>query len=328
MKIKSGLIFLSSIFLALTLVIVACSDDDDVGEITKDMRNRLADALGFDNADLEEGEPPEEHDGESDYPQITSIEFPDQLYPGLDFEIKITTDFTNTEDIKGAVVYVEDADNYLVVEESVQARDSLFKKFKLIATGDLPGGGAEMVLSGELDRDSDDLLDFEYDLQIALMNSDEEVGNYHDWEVELVEKDDYDDDDSDSDSHYDGDYNDYDGDYNGYDSYACRSDRFDCSDSQAQMTYQALSNTSQCQAVCNPGEVTEENAEEYQNCVYCCYQDNMIPVGEDSYVECVACWDFVADSEHEDPEADENIARQNASDSWSSITVNASECVR
>ena len=292
--------------------------EDDLGKITQDMRDRLGDALGFDDGEYFEGPPPAEHAGDAAYPQITDSSFPESLEQGESFEITLVTDFTDIASVKGAVVYVEDAENHIRIQKELVAGVD----YKLMATGNLPGGdagGGHMILTGTVTDEMDDLWGHEYRLIIAMLNTDDEVGNYVTWKLELprLEKEA-------SEGEGEGES---DGDASGYYALLCNSDEFDCSESDSQEVWACQNNTTICNNACPSGYQDEEGAQENVNCINCCFKNELVDVcDETQYNECWACFYYVYDMESGKSGTREE-AYQTAQEQWDAYSSTASGCV-
>ena len=143
--------------------LLTCSDSgDNAADISDDLADRLTDALDFEDGEVSEHPPPEEHANNSDFPQVTLQNIPTSVAFNTPFSIVLTTTYDQPLRVRGAVVHPLGARRHIVVTKSLQAI------------------GGIMTLNARL-LGIDDLYDKEITLQIALFNDDGDVGNYVDW---------------------------------------------------------------------------------------------------------------------------------------------------
>jgi len=314
------------LLIAFSLLFCAkCGEGDDLGRITQEMRDKLGDALGFDGGEYFDGPPPEEHAGDSAFPQITDFSAPDELEQGEEFEIVLVTDFASIDEIKGAVVYVEDAQNHVRIKKELVAGVD----FKLAATGNLPGGDGQaseshMVLSGSVTEEMDELWGHKYSIFIGMLTADDEVGNYVTWGLELprLEKE-----ASEGESEGEGE-GESDGDASGIVILRCKSDEFSCSDSQAQEVWDAQNNANTCNTTtCDSSYNTQEEAAVYSNCISCCFKNELTEaVDKEQYVECWACFYYVYEMQSGSSGTKEE-AYGKATEQWDAYEYSAAACV-
>ncbi len=166
--------FFGNFLFAHTILVIAlaftlsCGEEDDLDKISEEMSNRLTDALMFDDRTIKEGRAPAVSDSPG-APEADSVTAPGQLALGQDFSIVFFSDSVEADDIAGAVVWVDGASKYLEV------------------SGEFNSESASMTLSGYLEED-DELAGEKFSVLVALINNDGEVGNYFEWELEILEK--------------------------------------------------------------------------------------------------------------------------------------------
>jgi formylglycine-generating enzyme required for sulfatase activity len=154
--------------LVLPVVLTVTCSGQDTGKVSRDLADKLTDAMDFDNGMVVKGEKPLEHRGDPAFPQVISIDAPSSLIAGQSFELVLYTDYANNADITGAVVAVRNrgvyAGSYIDVAAGVVLVD----------------GKKRMKMSGVLN----DALLFEeadFTVELGMHRSDGQVGNYFEW---------------------------------------------------------------------------------------------------------------------------------------------------
>ena len=88
-----------------TLLWTCSGSGDDVADISADLADRLTDALDFEDGEVNENPPPEEHADDSDFPQATVQSLPSSIAFNTPFSIVLTTDYAQPLRVRGAVVH-------------------------------------------------------------------------------------------------------------------------------------------------------------------------------------------------------------------------------
>jgi len=164
------LCILTSSAAALLLValgfLAACGGEDDVGKVSKELSNRLTEALAFDGGEVKDGEAPPENSGDSSIPQIAELDAPASLSIGESFKLTITGQVEDPETVVGAVVAVELADKYIEIESAYDVETNV------------------MELNGSIDSD-EELKGYDFNIYVGLLDRQGRVGNYYLWELNV-----------------------------------------------------------------------------------------------------------------------------------------------
>ena len=139
------------------------------------LSDEFTDELVFDNGTVVAGDPPEEHAGDPNYPQIpySGIDAPLMVQYGVPFNITLYTDFTLLDEIVGAVVHVEQANKTDVAASYIEI---------IPPQPPPPAQTGFMTLTGRVVNPSPPLGGNSFILHIALIRDDgaglRGVGNY------------------------------------------------------------------------------------------------------------------------------------------------------
>ncbi len=164
-------VFIVGLLCLLTITTTACSKKSSSSEkISQALADRLTGSMSIEGGTLKEGEPPTGNET-PEAPQITKIEAPEVLHPGIPFTVRLTTLFSQPEEIDKAIVHVVHSSNYLVVNASpVKTSDG----WVVTLNGVL---GEEMSLMGK-----------NFELEYALQTKSGMTGTYKRKNLEIPKK--------------------------------------------------------------------------------------------------------------------------------------------
>ncbi len=128
----------------------------------------IADKVGGEGWSLTMGDAPP-GSGDAGAPQITHIESPTHLTPGVTFEIDLYTDYANKDNLESAIISLPIADGYFVVEGPVTSTEK----------------GLVMTVPGSVSKDLE-VIDWSLTFMLALKSKDGSVGQYREWTVLIV----------------------------------------------------------------------------------------------------------------------------------------------
>lgn len=149
---------------------LSCSSSGDAEQVAGALEDRVTEALDFEGGEIKEGEPPAAGKDE-ELPQISQVEAPDKFYPGADFTALLTSEYDMPEAVSGAIVHIQGASKYIVVEKTLLERvDFSF-----------------MELRGTLKEDTS-LAGESFTLRFALQHISGEVGEYQSRSMEVPEQ--------------------------------------------------------------------------------------------------------------------------------------------
>ncbi|RJO63244.1 MAG: hypothetical protein C4523_20990 [Myxococcales bacterium] len=326
MKRIFPVVFLVALLLAWASAFHACQEDDqDAADIAVALADDLTDSLEFDDSTMKKAPPPEEHDGEPAYPQITGSELPETLVADEDFTIRLSSDFSNAEQVIGAVVWVEGAEYYYEVYATLSdpgypsPYDPAARQ--RFAVGNLIPGNQLMEIVGRL-KEEPSIAGESFVVKIGMLRDDGQVGNYIDWDLTIPE-------DTDGDNTGDGDgIGDGDVDWNSW-AYSCTTAEFDCGENEfiddIQPAYVSLN---ACLQNCPQNPETQEEIDEYTRCYSCCVEDFKVGVTERRFVECYGCLHYQANPYDDSEDVTIDEARTEYQDEWDGLEETASGCVR
>ncbi len=136
--------------------LVNCSEDTDAGEISRELSERLTNALNFENGEIIDEQPPDGESG-SDAPQISDWEG-DELAIDAPFAFSIISSFSEPEQVHYVLVHVEGSHRYFRVEAGLA--EGLAQVFGRVAN--------DSGLSG-----------YGFTLRFALQTADGKTGSFH-----------------------------------------------------------------------------------------------------------------------------------------------------
>jgi len=100
-----------------------CASEQDADRIARALADRLTEALEFEDDPPKDSADnlPEENAGDASFPQVTALSAPSGLRSGEAFTLRVQTDFSNTADVAGAIVYVNNSGQYLNFTKSASS---------------------------------------------------------------------------------------------------------------------------------------------------------------------------------------------------------------
>lgn len=155
--------------------LLGCSSDGDSEEIAGELADRLTDALAFEGGTVKAGDPPAANEGDEAYPQTTEAATPGKLTKNQSFTVTLHSNFVEVDKVVGAIIHVDGSSKYIEISQDPE---------------NLAGARADdtliMNLLGEL-LDDAELFGESFDIMVALLDTDGNVGNYWPWGLEVEE---------------------------------------------------------------------------------------------------------------------------------------------
>ncbi len=172
------------IFLLLALH-AGCSKGGSAEKIASGLEDRLTDALEFVGGKTINEAPPE-GSGDSTAPQVKTVDAPLQFRRGADFKVVLTSDFGHPEDVDKALVHVQGANKYIVINKPLSSFDNAEVTTKAFERKLLETISSIMSLNGVLADDNE--LGGEFVLEYALQTKAGVTGLFKERSMKIPEE--------------------------------------------------------------------------------------------------------------------------------------------